>query len=160
MVRLHSTRSVGMPAGHRASPSESGMSRVTDHLEIPRSPGIPGIVKAALHRMLQASRRNLLGQLQTMVMSADPTTGLQETTDGLADETVAGEAAMIRILGINRQLQQVENALHRIGKDDFGSCVYCRALIEQTRLDDCPTVRSCQRCQDRLMLPVLSSGGQ
>jgi RNA polymerase-binding transcription factor DksA len=156
MARLHSICSVDMAAGRRAGIPESGM---TDHREILHPAEIPDAVKTALRRLLQTWRRRLLGRLHGMVMPFDPAGGWQGMDDGFADDAVAGEAAMIPVLSINRELQQIEDALQRLGRDGFGICLYCRGLIDPARLENCPTARSCLRCQDRLLLPSSSSGG-
>jgi RNA polymerase-binding transcription factor DksA len=160
MARLYSVPIIDMVAGHRAGNPESGMNPVNDHREIFHSPEIPDAVRIALRNLLQTGRRSLLGRLHGMVMSGGPAGGWQGIDDGFADDAAAGEAAMIRVISINRELQQIEDALQRIGKDGFGHCVYCRGVIEPARLEGRPTVRSCQRCQDRLRLPALAPGVQ
>lgn len=159
MVRRHGIHSVDMAAGHCVSPPEFGINRVTDHRETLYSPEITDAVKTTLRSLLQAGRRSLLAQLHGMVMPVDPASGWQGSDDEFAGDAVASEMAMIPVLCINRELQQIEDALQRIGRDGFGNCVYCRGPIEQTRLEGRPTVRSCLRCEDRLRLPALSSGG-
>jgi len=149
-----------MAAEHRTGTLEFGINRVTGHRETPHAPEISDAVRITLRSRLQAWRRSLLAQLHGMVMPVDPAPGWRGADDVFAGDAVASEIAMIPVLCINRELQQIEDALQRIGKDGFGSCVYCRGPIEQSRLEGRPTVRSCLRCEDRLRLPALSSGGQ
>jgi RNA polymerase-binding transcription factor DksA len=158
MVRLYSIRNLDMTSGSRACEPESGKAPDTGRREIPHSPEISADGKTVIRRLLQTWRRSLLGQLHRMVLPFDTAGAWPGSDHGFADDAVAAEVAMIRILGINRELQQIEDALQRIGKDGFGNCVYCRGPIGPTRLESRPTARSCLRCQNRLLLQASSSG--
>ena len=48
-----------------------------------------------------------------------------------------------------RILQLVEEALHRIAKGDFGSCVACEKDVQKKRLKAVPWARHCIGCQEK-----------
>jgi len=160
MARLYSIHNDDREAGDRDGNPDSGVITATENRQTPHSSEISEAVKTTLRKLLQTGRRSLLGRLHGIVMPVDPLTGWCVTDDGVAEDVVAGEATMIRVLCINRELQQIEDALRRISRNGFDNCVYCRGFIEPARLEGRPTVRSCQRCQDRLRLPALASSVQ
>lgn len=160
MPRPHGIHSVDMKAGHGARSPGSWMSRVTGHPESLDSPEISDALKNALRSLLRTRRRSLLDRLHSVAMPLDPAAGWGDADALSTVDEAAGEKAMIPVLRINRKLQQVEDALERIGQNGFGSCVYCRGPVEKARLESDPTARSCRRCHDRLVFPPLPSGSK
>ncbi len=48
-----------------------------------------------------------------------------------------------------QELQDVNNAIERLGKGDYGNCKYCKKPIEEKRLLVRPTSSSCVDCKKK-----------
>jgi DnaK suppressor protein len=51
---------------------------------------------------------------------------------------------------INRTIQQIEEALHRIEDGSYGVCTSCGQLIRKPRLLNQPFVLTCMECQNEM----------
>jgi DnaK suppressor protein len=51
---------------------------------------------------------------------------------------------------INRTIQQIEEALHRIDDGTYGVCTVCGQLIRKPRLVNQPFVQTCMECQSEM----------
>ena len=51
---------------------------------------------------------------------------------------------------INRTIQQIEEALHRIDDGSYGVCTVCGQLIHKPRLLNQPFVLTCMECQSEM----------
>ena len=51
---------------------------------------------------------------------------------------------------INRTIQQIEEALHRIDDGSYGVCTVCGQLIRKPRLLNQPFVLTCMECQSEM----------
>ena len=58
------------------------------------------------------------------------------------------EVAMERMETAYRQLRQVESALSRMERDEYGICLKCEDDIGQKRLDALPWAVLCVECQE------------
>ena len=82
------------------------------------------------------------------------TEGVQESNVGLGnhmaeDATAAfDQAAFISLRrGHERQLAQVQSALHRMADDSYGRCERCDCEIDFARLKAVPETTLCMNCQ-------------
>lgn len=68
------------------------------------------------------------------------------------DESVANLLADVDIAAVDRdvrELREVESALARVARDDFGACADCGEPIGYPRLKASPTAVRCHACQGR-----------
>lgn len=107
-----------------------------------------------LRHRLDEERRNVVGQL--VDMGVDPETGAPQSVSfeqGFADSGQA-TAEKVRVLsmaeGLIETLREVDAALDRMDKGDYGRCEACGAQIPTERLDARPVARLCVSCQRKL----------
>ena len=100
-------------------------------------------------RLLAARTRAMQG------VDAMKATGFNESEDHEADGG-DGTAQTLRLqaLGqmgnINRTIQQIDEALHRIDDGTYGVCTVCGQLIRKPRLLNQPFVLTCMECQSEV----------
>ena len=106
-------------------------------------------LKEFRRRLLEARQRAANG---VSAMKAD---GFSETDDHEADGG-DGTAQTLRLqaLGqvgnINRTIQKIDEALHRIDDGTYGVCTVCGQLIRKPRLLNQPFVLTCMECQNEM----------
>lgn len=100
-------------------------------------------------RLIDARAKALSG------VDAMKATGFNEAEDHEADGG-DGTAQTMRLqaLGqmgtINRTIQQIDEALHRIDDGTYGVCTVCGQLIRKPRLMNQPFVMTCMECQNEM----------
>ena len=100
-------------------------------------------------RLLEARAKALTG------VNAMKATGFNESDDHETDGG-DGTAQTLRLqaLGqmgnINRNIQQIDEALHRIDDGTYGVCTMCGQLIRKPRLINQPFVLTCMECQSEV----------
>lgn len=100
-------------------------------------------------RLLEARAKAASG------VDAMKATGFNESEDHEADGG-DGTAQTLRLqaLGqmgnINRTIQQIDEALHRIDDGTYGVCTVCGQLIRKPRLQNQPFVLTCMECQSEM----------
>lgn len=100
-------------------------------------------------RLLEARAKAASG------VDAMKATGFNEAEDHEADGG-DGTAQTLRLqaLGqmgnINRTIQQIDEALHRIDDGTYGVCTVCGQLIRKPRLLNQPFVLTCMECQSEM----------
>lgn len=79
----------------------------------------------------------------------------QESSDDNADDSIdrannSFNRELMFSLSTNERatLIQVEEAVERLDKDDYGVCIHCEASIGLARLKALPWARYCIRCQE------------
>ena len=82
-------------------------------------------------------------------------TGFNETDDHEADGgDGTNQTLRLQALGqmgnINRTVQQIDEALHRIDDGTYGVCTVCGQLIRKPRLLNQPFVLTCMECQSEM----------
>ena len=106
---------------------------------------------------LKDFRKRLLEARETALKGADAmkATGFNESGDHEAnggDGTT--QTLRLQALGqmgnINRTIQQIEEALHRIEDGTYGVCTVCGQLIRKPRLLNQPFVLTCMECQSEM----------
>ena len=100
-------------------------------------------------RLLQERERALSG------VNAMKATGFNEADDHEADGgDGTNQTLRLQALGqmgsINRTIQQIEEALHRIDDGTYGVCTVCGQLIRKPRLVNQPFVQTCMECQNEM----------
>ena len=100
-------------------------------------------------RLLDARSAALTGA------SAMRATGFNESEDREADGgDGTNQTLRLQALGqvgnINRTIQQIDEALHRIEDGTYGVCTSCGQLIRKPRLINQPFVLTCMECQSAM----------
>jgi DnaK suppressor protein len=103
-------------------------------------------IKDFRKRLLDAREKALSG------VDAMKATGFNESEDHEADGgDGTNQTLRLQALGqmgaINRTIQQIEEALHRIDDGTYGVCTVCGQLIRKPRLLNQPFVQTCMECQ-------------
>jgi len=102
--------------------------------------------------------KKLLLEARTQAMngvSAMRATGFNEAEDHEADGgDGTNQTLRLQALGqmgsINRTIQQIDEALHRIEDGSYGVCTACGQLIRKPRLLNQPFVLTCMECQSEM----------
>ena len=105
---------------------------------------------AEFRRRLIAARDEALSGASAM-----RETGFDESEDHEADGgDGTNQTLRLQALGqvgnINRTIQQIEEALHRIDDGTYGVCTACGQLIRKPRLLNQPFVLMCMECQNEM----------
>ena len=100
-------------------------------------------------RLLEARSRATNG------VDAMRATGFNEADDHEADGgDGTNQTLRLQALGqmgnINRTIQQIDEALHRIDDGTYGVCTVCGQLIRKPRLLNQPFVLTCMECQSEM----------
>ena len=100
-------------------------------------------------RLIDAREKALNG------VDAMKATGFNESEDHEADGgDGTNQTLRLQALGqmgnINRTIQQIEEALHRIDDGSYGVCTVCGQLIRKPRLMNQPFVLTCMECQSEM----------
>lgn len=98
-------------------------------------------------RLIEARERSLAG------VDSMKATGFNESDDHEADGgDGTNQTLRLQALGqvgqINRTIQQIDEALHRIDDGTYGVCTVCGQLIRKQRLLNQPFVLTCMECQN------------
>jgi len=106
---------------------------------------------------LKEFRKRLLDARAAAETGADAmkATGFNESEDHEADGgDGTNQTLRLQALGqvgnINRTIQQIEEALHRIDDGTYGVCKVCGQLIRKPRLLNQPFVLTCMECQSEM----------
>ena len=106
---------------------------------------------------LKDFRRRLLTEREKALAGVDAmkATGFNESEDREADGgDGTNQTLRLQALGqmglINRTIQQIEEALHRIDDGTYGVCTVCGQLIRKPRLLNQPFVLTCMECQSEM----------
>ena len=88
-------------------------------------------------------------------VNAMKATGFNEADDHESDGgDGTNQTLRLQALGqmgnINRTIQQIEEALHRIDDGSYGVCTVCGQLIRKPRLRNQPFVLTCMECQSEM----------
>jgi len=100
-------------------------------------------------RLMEARAKALQG------VDAMKATGFNESEDHEADGgDGTNQTLRLQALGqmgnINRVIQQIDEALHRIDDGTYGVCTSCGQLIRKPRLLNQPFVLTCMECQSEM----------
>ena len=106
---------------------------------------------------LKDFRKRLLAEREKALSGVDAmkATGFNESDDHEADGgDGTNQTLRLQALGqmgsINRTIQQIEEALHRIDDGTYGVCTVCGQLIRKPRMVNQPFVQTCMECQNEM----------
>lgn len=106
---------------------------------------------------LMEFRKSLLAAREKALSGADAmrATGFNASEDHEADGgDGTNQTLRLQALGqvgnLNRTIQQIEEALHRIDDGTYGICTVCGQLIRKPRLINQPFVLTCMECQSAM----------
>jgi len=109
------------------------------------------------HRMLQAERERLTEELEAIEehlpeveqVSVEASGGYDEDLADVASDTFEREKGFAIENSVQELLEQVEEALERIGQGTYGICEVCGLPIHPDRLRALPYARLCINCKAR-----------
>ena len=144
----------------KKSAAQADMRRVEDEIRLSRRPTTRTQGKSTVkfpasdlkdfrNRPMEARARALSG------VNAMKATGFNEADDHEADGgDGTNQTLRLQALGqmgnINRTIQQIDEALHRIDDGTYGVCTSCGQLIRKPRLLNQPFVLTCMECQSAM----------
>lgn len=106
---------------------------------------------------LKDFKKKLLAEREKIMNGAESmrATGFNESDDHEADGgDGTNQTLRLQALGqmgtMNRTIQQIEEALHRIEDGSYGVCTSCGQLIRKPRLMNQPFVLTCMECQSEM----------
>ncbi len=110
---------------------------------------------AQIERALRKRERTLRAEIREGLLRSDEAhhKDLAGMVSDTGDEAVANLLADVDIAAVDRdvrELREVESALARITRDDFGDCADCGEPIGYPRLKATPSAARCIACQERL----------
>ena len=125
-------------------------SRPTSRTQGKNSNKFPAADLKEFRKRLLAAREEALNGVDAM-----KATGFNESEDHEADGgDGTNQTLRLQALGqmgnINRTIQQIEEALHRIEDGTYGVCMACGQLIRKPRLMNQPFVLTCMECQSEM----------
>ena len=141
----------------KRSAAQSDQIRIESEIRLSRRPTSRVQGKATVkfpQSDLKEFRRRLLEARENALNGVDAikATGFNESEDHEADGgDGTNQTLRLQALGqmgnINRTIQQIEEALHRIDDGTYGVCTVCGQLIRKPRLLNQPFVMTCMECQ-------------
>lgn len=148
---------MSIAAEMKRSAAQADKRRVEDEIRLSRRPTTRTQGKSTVkfpasdlkdfrNRLMEARARALSG------VNAMKATGFNEADDHEADGgDGTNQTLRLQALGqmgnINRTIQQIDEALHRIDDGSYGVCTSCGQLIRKPRLLNQPFVLTCMECQ-------------
>lgn len=144
----------------KRSAAQASQTKTDDGIRLTRRPTTRAQGKATEQfpaADLKEFRKRLLDARAKAMSGVDAmkATGFNESEDREADGG-DGTAQTLRLqaLGqmgsINRTIQQIDEALHRIDDGTYGVCTVCGQLIRKPRLLNQPFVLTCMECQSEM----------
>ena len=144
----------------KRSAAQADKERVSDEIRLSRRPTTRAQGKATVKfpaNDLKDFRRRLLEARAKAMSGVDAmkATGFNESEDHEADGgDGTNQTLRLQALGqmgnINRTIQQIDEALHRIDDGTYGVCTSCGQLIRKPRLINQPFVLTCMECQSEM----------
>ena len=144
----------------KRSAAKADQNRVESEIKLSRRPTtraqgkstakFPAADLKDFRRRLLEARANAKNGVEAM-----KATGFNESEDHEADGgDGTNQTLRLQALGqmgnINRTIQQIEEALHRIDDGTYGVCTVCGQLIRKPRLLNQPFVLTCMECQSEM----------
>lgn len=140
--------------------AESDMSRAEREIRLSRRPTTRAQGESTVmfpEKDLKDFRKRLIDAREKALSGVDAmkATGFNESEDHEADGgDGTNQTLRLQALGqmgvINRTIQQIEEALHRIDDGTYGVCTVCGQLIRKPRLLNQPFVQTCMECQSEM----------
>ena len=105
---------------------------------------------ARIRKDLQRRRANLKDMLQEENLELEASPGENPDRGSLARRYADRQLNLAIHERTETQLKQVEQALERLGQDDYGKCENCGEPISPARLEALPHAVLCIDCKARL----------
>ena len=144
----------------KRSAAKADKERVQDEIRLTRRPTTrtqgKSTVKFPVSDLKEFKKRLLDARVNAMSgVDAMKATGFNESDDHEADGgDGTNQTLRLQALGqmgsINRTIQQIDEALHRIEDGTYGVCTSCGQLIRKPRLLNQPFVLTCMECQSAM----------
>ena len=144
----------------KRSAAKAEEQRATEEIRLSRRPTTRTQGKATVKfpaNDLKDFRKRLLDARAKALSGVDAmkATGFNESDDHEADGgDGTNQTLRLQALGqmgsINRTIQQIDEALHRIDDGTYGVCTSCGQLIRKPRLMNQPFVLTCMECQSEM----------
>ncbi len=144
----------------KRSAQQKDIDRQQDEIKLSRRPTSrtqKGVSEKFPVADLKEFKKRLLAARDKAVKGVDAmrATGFNESEDHEADGgDGTNQTLRLQALGqmgnINRTIQQIEEALHRIDDGTYGVCTVCGQLIRKPRLMNQPFVLTCMECQSEM----------
>ncbi len=105
-----------------------------------------------LRSRLESEQKRLLGELEQMKASAQPTEVRREGSPfGKREEEATESFELEKRLAMEKQIRaslvEVEHALSKFGKGNYGLCDVCGQTIDPGRLEALPQANLCLSCK-------------
>ena len=152
-----------MKKRQREADNKIKKERIEQDVKLSRRPTTRSKGKATLQfpaSDLEEFRRRLILLRQEMLgQSVTLRTVALEQTDDRGSEDEDGSDAFLRLQNLNqvdsqnKVIQQIDEALARIGEGTYGICEMCGQLIRKPRLMNLPFVHTCMECQTAMEKP-------
>lgn len=94
-------------------------------------------------------KRKQILELLNSGLSSISENGEEDDLDEQSSKAQADDLNSQLINAETRALADIDNALHRIGSDDFGQCIQCEKEIPIARLEFLPHAQRCAMCQEK-----------
>lgn len=112
-----------------------------------------------IREQLEIKRREILSLYEHDLRAGQRTS--DEGAEDLVDRANSAHHRefLLSLSGAERDLLlEIEGAMERVDKGDFGSCVHCDEEISPRRLQAVPWARYCLNCQERSEQGLLYEG--
>ena len=144
----------------KKSAAKADLQRAEDEIRLTRRPTTRAQGKSTIKfpaQDLKEFRKRLLDARSAALNGVNvmKATGFSEADDREADGgDGTNQTLRLQALGqvgnINRTIQQIDEALHRIEDGTYGVCTSCGQLIRKPRLLNQPFVLTCMECQSAM----------
>ena len=144
----------------KRSAAKDAKARMEDEIRLSRRPTTRAQGKSTVQfgaADLKDFRKRLMDARSRAMSGVDAmkATGFNESEDHEADGgDGTNQTLRLQALGqmgnINRTIQQIDEALHRIDDGTYGVCTICGQLIRKPRLLNQPFVLTCMECQSEM----------
>jgi RNA polymerase-binding transcription factor len=117
-----------------------------------KAPTVPKKPFSEFSALLQAQRKQLLGEVREKITSSGEGLGFANQSKITDDDALADAAAELDVAMVIREsqvLQDIEAALARIADGSYGNCTDCGGEIGRARLKAYPTAERCLPCQEK-----------
>jgi DnaK suppressor protein len=104
--------------------------------------------KAKIRKRLETLRAEILKVISWSEASAGGGGAMDEIDQ--ANELIEKEMGFLMSSNMISNLKEVEEALDRINKKEYGKCQHCGAEISAKRLEVLPFARFCVPCQETM----------
>jgi DnaK suppressor protein len=103
---------------------------------------------AKIRKRLEALRDEILKVIDWRETASNGSGAMDEIDQ--ANELIEKEMGFLMSSNMSSNLKEVEEALDRIDKNEYGKCQHCDTEISSKRLEVLPFARYCVPCQEKM----------